>query len=253
MSVVIPAYNEEGYIADCLRSLKEQDYQGQIEIIVVDNNSTDATTRIAKEMDAVVVFESMRGVCAARQTGTLRAKGEVIISTDADTIYPAGWVRNFIDVFASDENIMAVAGPCTFSDGPWYGKLFVDSYYRFQAFIYRYFKFVLSIPGCNTAFRKTAWRGYNVNLHAAGDEIVFLKDLKMAGRVVFLPENMVYSSGRRAEKGFFYNIFVTLLWYYLFDYILGRITGKSILGAYPAIRTKPKSHKPSISPMKISD
>src|ERR1700710_761412 len=69
-SVVIPAYNEEANIAACLSSLAEQDYPGELEVIVVDNASTDATARIAREHGARVITEPERGVCQARQSGT---------------------------------------------------------------------------------------------------------------------------------------------------------------------------------------
>ena len=48
ISVVIPAWNEEKYIPDCLKSLKNQDYTGPYEIIVADNGSADETARIRK-------------------------------------------------------------------------------------------------------------------------------------------------------------------------------------------------------------
>ena len=51
ISIVIPAYNEERYLAKCLKSLKEQDYQGQYEIIVVDNGSDDSTSQVARDFE----------------------------------------------------------------------------------------------------------------------------------------------------------------------------------------------------------
>lgn len=63
-SIVIPALDEERYIADCLRSLGDQDFAGEIEIIVVDNNSTDATAAVASALGATVVVEQRHGTRA---------------------------------------------------------------------------------------------------------------------------------------------------------------------------------------------
>ena len=51
-TVVVPAYNEEGFLAETLRSLRHQDYKGPYEIVVVDNNSTDATAEIARSFNS---------------------------------------------------------------------------------------------------------------------------------------------------------------------------------------------------------
>lgn len=81
-SVVIPCFNEEDYIGEALQSLQAQDTQATYEIIVVDNKCDDHTAEIAMGYGVRVVSETVPGVCAARQKGTLEAKGEIIISTD---------------------------------------------------------------------------------------------------------------------------------------------------------------------------
>ena len=87
-SVVIPAYNEADYLPAALRSLRAQDFPGAVEVIVVDNGSTDGTADLARRLGARVVEEHAPGVCAARQRGTLAARGEIVVSTDADTVHP---------------------------------------------------------------------------------------------------------------------------------------------------------------------
>jgi cellulose synthase/poly-beta-1,6-N-acetylglucosamine synthase-like glycosyltransferase len=59
ISVVIPCYNEADYLADAIRSLHQQAYAGEYEIVVVDNNSTDATVDIARGLGVRVVSESV--------------------------------------------------------------------------------------------------------------------------------------------------------------------------------------------------
>ena len=55
ISVVIPAFNEEKYLPDCLKSLRNQDYTGPYEIIIADNGSVDETVRIAQNFGARIV------------------------------------------------------------------------------------------------------------------------------------------------------------------------------------------------------
>lgn len=83
-SIVVPARNEEKLLAQCLKSLLEQDYVGDYEIIVVDNASTDRTAEIASGFGVKVVYEANVGTGPARQCGLLEARGEIIAFTDAD-------------------------------------------------------------------------------------------------------------------------------------------------------------------------
>ena len=91
-SVVIPCFNEENYLKRTIKSLQSQDYKGNFEIIVVDNNSTDNTAIIAKRLGVRVISEKNPGVCFARQKGTLSASGSIVISTDADTVFKKNWL-----------------------------------------------------------------------------------------------------------------------------------------------------------------
>ncbi|MDD5503443.1 MAG: glycosyltransferase [Candidatus Thermoplasmatota archaeon] len=85
VSVVIPTLNEEKYIGNTLKAIRSQDYQGQIEIIVSDADSTDRTMEIAGKLaDKTVVAE--KGIARGRNTGAKGASGEILIFVDADTM-----------------------------------------------------------------------------------------------------------------------------------------------------------------------
>lgn len=62
ISVVIPAINEEKFLPECLESIRNQDYKGRYEIVVVDNGSTDSTVRIAKRFGARIVKYKKKGL-----------------------------------------------------------------------------------------------------------------------------------------------------------------------------------------------
>jgi glycosyltransferase involved in cell wall biosynthesis len=90
ISVIIPAWNEEKYIARTLESLQRaaEFYKrargGDTEFIVVDNNSTDRTAEIARQHGANVVFEPVNNIGKARNTGARAARGELLAFCDAD-------------------------------------------------------------------------------------------------------------------------------------------------------------------------
>jgi len=85
-SVIIPAYNEEKLLENALKSVRAQDLQG-IELIVVNNNSTDKTVEIARRYsDIILNYNEMQNASAARNAGALQASGEYFAFLDADSV-----------------------------------------------------------------------------------------------------------------------------------------------------------------------
>lgn len=113
ISVVIPAFNEEKRIAACLKTVFNQTYP-PFEVIVVDNNSTDATAQIAEHMGAKVIAEKRQGVTFARNAGFNAAQGEVIARTDADTVVGSEWLELINKHFERDPQLEAISGPAVF-------------------------------------------------------------------------------------------------------------------------------------------
>jgi glycosyltransferase involved in cell wall biosynthesis len=95
ISVVIPAFDEEGYLGRTLDSLRGaaallREREGvPVEIIVVDNDSADATAEVARGRGAKVVRETVRNISKVRNTGAAAAGGDVLVFVDADTTVPA--------------------------------------------------------------------------------------------------------------------------------------------------------------------
>ena len=86
VSVIIPAYNEEGCIGACLASLLRQTHP-DYEVIVVDDGSTDKTAMIARRLGALVIEHDHRGPGVARNVGAERASGEIVAFLDADMTF----------------------------------------------------------------------------------------------------------------------------------------------------------------------
>jgi dolichol-phosphate hexosyltransferase len=100
VSVVIPCFNEERGIAAVLSSLPSF----IDEVVVVDNNSTDETGRIAAEMGARVIFETKKGYGNAYQAGLPRARCDIVATTDGDGTYPTHSIGPIID-YLLDNNL----------------------------------------------------------------------------------------------------------------------------------------------------
>ena len=85
ISIVVPAFNEEAYIESTLKAIQvaasrlHSSSDTDVEVIVVDNNSDDATARIAQEKGARVIREPVQGIGRARNTGASQADGDVLV------------------------------------------------------------------------------------------------------------------------------------------------------------------------------
>jgi len=241
-SVVIPAYNEAEFLGSCLDSLLAQDFRGPYEIIVVDNNSTDATADVARSRGVTVVHEPKPGVCPARQCGTTAARGEIVVSTDADTTFGSDWLSRIDRAFLEDPARVAVAGPCRFADPPWWGRVYTGVLFTVVSLVAMLTGRILYVTATNIAFRKSEWPGYDTEATQGGDELGLLRQLRSRGSVAFVRSNPTFTSSRRLHRGLAYNIVVTCLYYYVLGYALNRLTGRQVVGMAPAFRAPATCH-----------
>ncbi len=103
-SIIIPAYNEELWLPRTLELLQQAmaSVTLQGELIVVDNNSSDATARVAEEAGARVVFESLNQISRARNAGARVAQGRYFIFVDADTHISCELLQQALDNLSAD-------------------------------------------------------------------------------------------------------------------------------------------------------
>ena len=236
-SVVVPAFNEGAVIDACLEALSGQTYQGAVEVIVVDNASTDNTAAVARSRGVRVVHEAQAGVCFARQRGLEAARGEIVVTTDADTVCPPGWLEEIDGKFRTRPDAVAVAGPCVYVGGPWWSKLWTPLLFGVVAMVAGLTGRVLYVTATNLAFYRTAFGGYDTRLTQGGDELDVLRRLRQTGRVVFARANPTYTSSRRLVRGLLYSIVVSLFFQYLLGYVLNRVLKRPVVGGAPAFRT----------------
>ncbi len=109
ISVIIPVYNEEKRLADCLASIRCQSYpQELIELLIVDDNSTDRTKEIANKYNVQILINGERNIERGKSIGLERAKNELIFLIDADNRIPhKEWLKKL--VYCLLENPDAVA------------------------------------------------------------------------------------------------------------------------------------------------
>lgn len=103
VSIIIPAYNEAENLPDTLEALGMAliELTDQVEIIVVDNNSSDSTAEVAKKLGVRVVFEPVNQIARARNAGARAACGEYLVFLDADTLLPPALLRTALEELSS--------------------------------------------------------------------------------------------------------------------------------------------------------
>lgn len=202
ISVIIPCFNEEGSIGKCLDALSRQTLK-PLEIIVVDNNCTDATVEIAKKYDRVrIVKEERQGLVPSRDAGFAAARGKILARLDADSRPAPHWLAMVAQLF-EDETVQAASGTGFFYDAPC--KRLVRAYRNiFAVWFNRLIMGHHMLWGSNMALRTDAWHKVNHDCcHLAN----IMEDLDIAihisknfGKrsILYRPQMRVDISARRA-------------------------------------------------------
>ncbi|MEO0557088.1 MAG: glycosyltransferase family A protein [Bacteroidota bacterium] len=110
VSVIIPVYNGADMLPAALESVFEQDY-APLEVVVVDDGSTDGSTEVAESYDGVrVIRQPNAGPSAARNTGLANTTGPLIAFLDADDVWPPGRLTRLVDVLNAHPSCGAALG-----------------------------------------------------------------------------------------------------------------------------------------------
>jgi glycosyltransferase involved in cell wall biosynthesis len=170
ISVIIPVFNEEKLITGCLNALSKQTRQPDT-IYIIDNNCTDASIKIARQYEHVVIIkEPQQGICISAKTGldTASSESDILLRCDADSRPPRDWLEKVASAFDSDSEIIAVTGP-----GVPYGvPKFLQTLFSL-VYMKPYFKLVglalgnIPLFGSNFAIRAETWRAVSLKTHLA--------------------------------------------------------------------------------------
>ena len=212
ISVVIPAHNEESFIGSVLKALNNQSIpRNEYEIIVIDNNSTDKTIEVAKQLGADKIIKELRqGTNIARQRGVEASKGEIVAFLDADCVPPSSWLENIIKNLEVS-NAVAVSGPYDYG----YKKtalIFKSLMFLYERFLLpradKLLAFFFGKPGGVIIGGNFATYRWVIDMIGGLPSVKFWGDdaaiatliSRKVGRVFFDPHLIVKSSSRRFEK-----------------------------------------------------
>ena len=203
ISVVIPAHNEESYIAQTLESLKRQNY-ARFETIVVANGCGDGTAEVAKGRCDRLIVLSQKSLGVARNLGARMAKGEILVFLDADTRLEPMALRIISENFSKRDAAATLRG--------------VPDAERFR---YRLLYLYKNFTHCTSLHRGSAgviicWRkhfmqagGFDEGLEVC-ENSELIKRLRRFGKYKFISDASATTSMRRFEQRGFWPMF--LVW-----------------------------------------
>lgn len=202
LSIVIPAFNEEAYLGRTLEAVENAlTGDGEAEIIVVDNESTDRTAAIAAKHNARIVRESTHNIGAVRNAGGRAAMGDAIVFLDADTLVAPGIFEKICESLAAAN---CIGGSVAVEYEPVTNRKWVR-YYLMCWQIWG--RFLRMRQGALQFCRRDAFErlgGYDTTIYL-GEDIEFHWRLDKLGResgrgTDFIESPAVVSSSRRWER-----------------------------------------------------
>jgi len=201
ISVVIPAYNEEKYLAECLASFQNQSFKS-FELIVVDNNSTDRTAEIAKSFGARIVHETVQGMIPARERGFREALAPIIARTDADTLVPPNWLEIIYSTFQSHPKTVGLLGVLSAPNEKMPDQIFLWFTKIFFVNLGKFFTGHVFMIGSNMALKKSAWEKVKVHTldKLVNEDVDLACHLSEVGEILFVPNLIVPISLRRVVE-----------------------------------------------------
>jgi cellulose synthase/poly-beta-1,6-N-acetylglucosamine synthase-like glycosyltransferase len=197
VSVIIPALNEERYIAKTLESVRRQKTSLNYEVVVADNGSEDRTSEIAERYADRVVTVKRRGIWIGRNTGAEKSKGNALVFIDADTIIPPNYL-DAVNAVLFDDSISGLSCAFRFEKH----SRVLDAIEELSN-IYLLFKGVIGkgeILGFNNAVMRKRFFEVGGFPNQPMEDGAFARKLWEKGRVVYLPEPRVVTSARRISK-----------------------------------------------------
>ena len=195
VSIIIPAYNEEGNIENSIIAALSQDYPN-FEVIVVDDGSEDRTFEVASSIkdERLRVFrKGHEGKARALNFGLSKAQGEIIVVTDADTLLHGSAVKELVRRFY-DEEIFGVGGQVRVLVNSFLERAQDVEHLRIAMFRRAKELEDLSVaPGPISAFRKEALEKIGGFVESEVEDYATTESIKKLGRVVYAPKAKAYT------------------------------------------------------------
>jgi mycofactocin glycosyltransferase len=205
VSIVIPVKDRADDLRHCLNSLQQLNYpQDKLEVVVIDDGSSDATPQVARELGAILLESGAvgGGPALARNKGASVATGEILAFIDSDCTAATDWLNDLLPAF-SDKELAAVGG---WVDGMHHGSA-LDRYEAVMSSLNLGRREMSAgrgadtfyLPSCNLLMRKAAFvaaGGFRSELQV-GEDVDLTWRLRDAGwKIQYLPSGTVYHAHR---------------------------------------------------------
>lgn len=195
VSIIIPAYNEEESIKDSIISALSQDYPN-FEVIVVDDGSEDKTFEVASSIkdERLRVFRKRHeGKARALNFGLSKARGEIIVTTDADTLLHNSAVKELVNRF-HDKSVLGVGGQVRVLASSFLERAQDVEHLRIAMFRRAKELEDLSVaPGPISAFKTEALEKIGGFVESRVEDYATTESIKKLGRVVYAPKAKAYT------------------------------------------------------------
>jgi GT2 family glycosyltransferase len=205
VSVVVCVYNGAATLADCLDALAKVDYP-DVDVIVVDDGSTDGSREIAARYPWVtLVAKGNGGLSSARNAGLSAASGKIVAYLDADARPDPTWLSYLVQPFLTSD-VAGVGGPSVVPhDDPWFAQC-VARAPGSPSHVLLNDRLAEHVPGCNMAFRREvllALDGFNPLFLRAGDDVDFCWRVQARGwEIGFAPGALVWHHHRTSLRAY---------------------------------------------------
>jgi len=216
--------------------LLSQDYPGPLEIIVVENGSTDATAEIAQRAGVTVIRDSNRDYSGALIRGFAHAQSDIIALTDADSVVPSNWVSRLIHEYQRDRSAVAIGGGIVFERpnlrGWFLARVLVPLFNWIDSFDPK----GPHLWGANFSVRREAFEkigGWNRNYSLQVD-CEISERLRAVGKVRVIRSLQVRTSSRRWNHALLNNLFV-----YISNFVSMRLFSRPMWRDFQVVRDDP--------------
>lgn len=208
VSVVVCTYNRSDWLPGCLSSLESQCNDGTVEVLVIDNNSTDVTSSIAHEFinrlpNFKYIFEGVQGLSHARNRGFKEAQGQIVAYIDDDAKAYPDWVKAIIHFFEAHPDVSGVGGQHkAFSLVPipkWFPKEYGNRSLGSETRLLQKGEW---ISGLNMAFKKSALieaGGFDISIGMSGEKVSYGEETQLTLRMLERGMQIYYCAEMRVE------------------------------------------------------
>jgi cellulose synthase/poly-beta-1,6-N-acetylglucosamine synthase-like glycosyltransferase/peptidoglycan/xylan/chitin deacetylase (PgdA/CDA1 family) len=211
VSILVPAYNEALGIVRNVRSLAGSDYNGEVEVIVVDDGSTDGTGELVRSLELEnvrLVTQTNEGKAAALNHGLRMSSGEIIVTVDGDTLFEPQTLARLVQRFR-DPSVGAVSGNTKIGNrqsliGRWQHIEYVMGF-NLDRRMYEIIGATPTVPGAIGAFRRDALAGIGGISGAtlAEDTDVTLDIARMGWNVVYEERARAWTEAPTGLRGLY--------------------------------------------------